>query len=31
MVYNFFDKKTSAMRTNKFASSGIKNENMSDQ
>ena len=31
MVYKFFDKKTSAMRANKFADSSIKNENMSDQ
>ena len=31
MFYKFFDKKTSAARANKFAASGIKNENMSDQ
>ena len=31
MVYKFFDKKASAVRPNKFAGSGIKNENMSDQ
>ena len=31
MVYNFFDKKTSATRANKFAGSGIENENLSDQ
>ena len=31
MVYKLFDKKTSATRANKFAGSGIKNENMSDQ
>ena len=30
MVYKFFNKKTSATRANKFSSSGIKNENMSD-
>ena len=29
MVYKFFGKKTSAMRANKFAGSGIKNENIS--
>ena len=31
MVYTFFDKKASATRTNKFAGSGIKNENMSNK
>ena len=31
MVYKFFDKKISATRANKFAESGIKNENISDQ
>ena len=31
IVYKFFDKKTSAMRANKFAGSGIKNKNMSDK
>ena len=28
MIYEFFDKKTSAKRANKFAGSGIKNENI---
>ena len=28
MVYEFFDKKTSATRANKFADTGIKNQNM---
>ena len=28
MVYKFLDKKTSGTRANKFADSGIKNENM---
>ena len=31
IIYEFFDKKTSAKRANKFASSGIKNENISGQ
>ena len=31
MIYEFFDKKTSAKRANKFAGSGIKNENISGQ
>ena len=31
MVYKSFNKKTSATRANKFAGSGIKNENMSDR
>ena len=31
MVYQFFDKKSSVMPTNKFTGSNIKNENMSDQ
>ena len=31
MVYNFFDKKLCAKRANKFAGSGVKNENMSNQ
>ena len=31
MLYKFFDQKTSAMPADKFAGSGIKNENMSDQ
>ena len=31
MLYNFFDNNTSALRTNKFASSGIKNENISNK
>ena len=31
MVYTFFDKKASAARANKFAGSGIKNENMSNK
>ena len=30
-VYKFFDKNASATRSNKFAGSGIKKENMSDQ
>ena len=30
MVYKFFYKKTSATRANKFAGSGIKNENISN-
>ena len=28
MVYEFFDKKSSAKRANKFADTGIKNQNM---
>ena len=31
MVHNFFDNNTSALRTNKFARSGIKNENISNK
>ena len=31
MVYNFSHKETSATRANKFAGSGIKNENMSNK
>ena len=31
MIYEFFDKKTSAKRANKFAGSGIKNGNISGQ
>ena len=31
MIYEFFDKKTSAKRANNFAGSGIKNENISGQ
>ena len=31
MVYSFFEKKTSAMRANKFAESGTENENISNQ
>ena len=31
MLYHFFDNNTSALRTNKFASSGIKNENISNK
>ena len=31
MVYKFLDKNTSALRTNKFAGSGIKNENTSNR
>ena len=31
MVYKFFDEKNSAMRGNKFAGSGIKNESISNQ
>ena len=30
MVYNFFDKKTSAMHANKFSERGIKNESISN-
>ena len=29
MAYNFFDKKASTLRVNKFVGSGIKNENIS--
>ena len=31
MLYKFFDQKTFATNADKFAGSGIKNENMSDQ
>ena len=31
MVYKFFNEKTSATRANKFAGSGIKNENISNK
>ena len=31
MVYKFFDKETSATSANKFAGSGIKNENISNK